>query len=280
MKTIAHTITVLSTLMCFSFAYAETTRQSDEKPVDELLRAPGFEELNTGPLQINAGDWAINSSYQGKAVVVEDAKVAHGGKHYLSVNTMDETGRFVSVLASQAYPNHGKPFTFKVWAKGSGRILLGLINLKGKDFLPPQVGGPKPEWMVLTEEWQEYSTSLFPNESATSVMVFIHATEQADLDDASLKSEGEVASAPATVDLSEEAAGDGYKNDFSKDKVDANWKSDTAIGNFLWNKNEGHSRNGALEIAIGENCPENAAFCFTRHFVAVAGHTYNAVVWI
>jgi len=270
----------MAILLCSSFACSAPALGAEGKAADELLRAPGFEEMASAPLKIDSGDWAINSAYPGKAAVVEDAKAAHSGRRYLTVSKPEETDKFVSVLASQAYPNHGKPFALKVWAKGSGKIMLALINLKGKDFLPPQDGGPKPEWLALTEEWQEYSTNLFPSESATRVMVCIHATVQADLDDASLKSEGEVASLSTTVAPNEETAGDGYKNDFSKDQVDANWKSATAVGQFLWNKNEGHSGQGALEITIGDNCPDNAEFCFTKHFTVVPGKTYNAVVWV
>jgi|GEM_PF-3503209 len=271
---------IASLLMCSPFACAEPTAQAGPNAAGELLQAPGFEELSPGPLKVDAGVWAINSSYPGGAVVIEDAKGAHSGKHYLAVNKAAESKTFVSVLPAQSFPNHGNQYLFKIWAKGSGKILLGLINLNGKEFLPPRAEDPQPKWFALSDDWEEFSVSMSPDGSATHVMFFIHATDQADLDDASLRSDGEVGIAPSPGASKNESSGDGYKSDFSKEEKWPDWKSPTAVGQFLWNKNQGHAGNGALEIAIGSNCPDDAVFCFSKYFPATPGKTYNAVVWV
>lgn len=69
------------------------------------------------------------------------------------------------------------------------------------------------------------------------------------------------------------------KDDFSN-TIWSSWKSDSAIGKFLLNENEGHDKNGALEIAIGSGCPADASFCFLKRFPVVPGKTYNAIVWM
>ena len=70
------------------------------------------------------------------------------------------------------------------------------------------------------------------------------------------------------------------KDDFSKSTIWSSWKTDSSVGEFLWNKDEGHNGKGAMEIAIGQGCPGDASFCFLKHLPAVSGKTYNAVVWI
>ena len=70
------------------------------------------------------------------------------------------------------------------------------------------------------------------------------------------------------------------KDDFSKSTIWSSWKTDSSVGEFLWNKDEGHNGKGAMEIAIGKDCPGDASFCFLKHFSAIPGKTYNAVVWV
>lgn len=272
--------TIASLLICSSFVCSGPALAVGAVDADELLHAPGFEEMDPGPLKIDTGIfWAINSSYPGSAILVEDAKEAHSGKRYLAVKKTDETRGFVSILATQLYPNRGHPYLFKIWAKGGGKIMAGLVNYKDKEFLP-QPEDPKARWLVLSETWQEFSATLSPDPSATGVMVFVHVTAQAELDDASLKLQGDGKHAFSPSMQKNVAAGDAFKDDFSTDEMWTNWKSDTAIGQFLLNKNEGHAGKGALEIALGAECPPNASFCFVKHFPAVSGKTYNAVVWV
>jgi len=71
-----------------------------------------------------------------------------------------------------------------------------------------------------------------------------------------------------------------YADDFSKQNIWSNWKSKSSSGEFLLNKDEGHIGKGAMEISIGKDCPANGSFCFVKHFPAVSGRTYNAVVWV
>ena len=71
-----------------------------------------------------------------------------------------------------------------------------------------------------------------------------------------------------------------YADDFSKQNIWSNWKSKSSAGEFLFNKNEGHDGKGAMEIAIGKDCPADASFCFVKYFPAVSGKTYNAIVWV
>lgn len=71
-----------------------------------------------------------------------------------------------------------------------------------------------------------------------------------------------------------------YQENFSISNIWSNWKSKSSAGEFLFNKNEGHDGKGAMEIAIGKDCPDNSSFCFVKHFPAVSGKTYNALVWV
>jgi hypothetical protein len=72
-----------------------------------------------------------------------------------------------------------------------------------------------------------------------------------------------------------------YREDFSGESpIWGSWKSDTAVGKFQFNEEEGHTAKGSLEIVLGEGCPADAAFCFTKRFPVVCGKTYNAIVWV
>ena len=58
-----------------------------------------------------------------------------------------------------------------------------------------------------------------------------------------------------------------YQENFSKSNIWSNWKSKSSAGEFLFNKNEGHDGKGAMEIAIGKDCPADASFCFVKYCI-------------
>lgn len=84
----------------------------------------------------------------------------------------------------------------------------------------------------------------------------------------------------ATHAFAQDATNNACEDNFSKQSMWSSWKSSSAVGAFLWNKDEGHDGKGAMEIAIGKDCPDDGNFCFVKHFPAVSGKTYNAVVWV
>lgn len=71
-----------------------------------------------------------------------------------------------------------------------------------------------------------------------------------------------------------------YEYDFSQPLVWTSWKSANTSGKFLWNPDEGHDKKGAMEIAIVEGHNSGGNFCYLKHFSAVPGEKYTAVVWI
>jgi len=146
---------LLAAFICLQFA---SCLLAQYRPL--ALRNPGFEAVANGAV----ADWSSPSYWSGELTSISDPALVHGGKRAAQLKAVtkgDRTwGRILNtVLVAQV----GLDYRFSVFARGTGKLKLGVIN-----YVPEEPGKTPYEYAwqeqptVLTDQWQEVVYTFTP----------------------------------------------------------------------------------------------------------------------
>jgi lysophospholipase L1-like esterase len=165
---------------------------------------PGFETVADGAIQ----QWTLPAYWVGEVASIDDPAQVHSGSRAAVLKAAKSNdGKFWGRIHNvQVAAFFGLRYRLSVWAKGAGRLRLGIINYRpDKPGLEPYTWAWQDEPIALTGAWQQASFDFTPVDvnvdRVTAALNVEGEGAQACLDDVSLdvvrRAEGQVRATPA-----------------------------------------------------------------------------------